>query len=709
MISRTMTKKSRILQIAFTLTGIGIAFWVGRISTPDQTGTGESITASEKSGPRSSRRLTGNRQSLGAGEQAITSSSRLRELFKRGDSTKATLALAKMNSDELSSLAQDLATTCADMPTYMVYTEMNAVFGQWVESDVDAALKFALSSTQNSFKSQATRSIFQKLAKMDPDLARVKLADIPDNALRWKLKRTLYQSLAVSQPDVWLQEIRSDAALSQRTHMPSIAAHWAMEDPVAAAARIQQLPLKFQMDGVASIGKTWAAKDPQAAMAWAQTLPQSNVKNKAICAVIGGMAAKNPDAAMAALDNISPSSRRAGISAIFQTLVNSDFDGALAKASGLTDPRDQKMAYEEMLSRSNNNSRLNVEQITALTKTLTGGSIRKRALHQLGFMLVYHEPKDTESLLKAYSEKEQVTIQLQMLNGLSQTDPRRAMEIYQSLPSNKVDNRVFSNIVRQISKNDPNTALEWVLKEKSSSKQVYTVESVFKSLTDADPEGATQRLKDIPEGPLRKKAIEGLAESWAKTDPDSAIQWAESLQEGEKKKAMLSILPEMAQSSPQEAANLMDTLLATSTTKSQSGFSRVVYGMMSTWAKDDPEAAGSWTLKLPDGEVKNAAVEQLAANWYQEDSNAAADWIDALPQGKNRDASISSIASNLQRSDPATAFAWAESIGDDNSRIDSLSYVVRTWKDYDKDAAQKMVGKADLSDKERSRLLKNLE
>ena len=472
MISRTMTKKSRILQIAFTLTGIGIAFWVGRISTPDQTGTGESIKASEKSGPRSSRRLTGNRQSLGAGEEAITSSSRLRELFKRGDSTKATLALAKMNSDELSSLAQDLATTCADMPTYMVYTEMNAVFGQWVESDVDAALKFALSSTQNSFKSQATRSIFQKLAKMDPDLARVKLADIPDNALRWKLKRTLYQSLAVSQPDVWLQEIRSDAALSQRTHMPSIAAHWAMEDPVAAAARIQQLPLKFQMDGVASIGKTWAAKDPQAAMAWAQTLPQSNVKNKAICAVIGGMAAKNPDAAMAALDNISPSSRRAGISAIFQTLVNSDFDGALAKASGLTDPRDQKMAYEEMLSRSNNNSRLNVEQITALTKTLTGGSIRKRALHQLGFMLVYHEPKDTESLLKAYSEKEQVTIQLQMLNGLSQTDPRRAMEIYQSLPSNKVDNRVFSNIVRQISKNDPNTALEWVLKEKSSYKQV---------------------------------------------------------------------------------------------------------------------------------------------------------------------------------------------------------------------------------------------
>jgi hypothetical protein len=709
MISRTMAKKSRILQIAFTLTGIGIAFWVGRISTPDQTGKGESTTASEKSGTRSSRRLTSNRQSLGAGEQAITSSSRLRELYKSGDSTKATLALAKMNSDELSSLAQDLAKTCADIPTYMVSTEMKAVFDQWVESDVDAALKFALSSTQNSFKSQATRSIFQKLAKMDPDLARVKLADIPDSALRWQLKRTLYQSLAVTQPDVWLQEIRSDASLTQRTQMSTIAAQWAMEDPVAAAARIQQLPTKLQMDGVASIGKAWASKDPQAAMAWAQAFPQANIKNKAVTAVIGGMAAKNPDAAMAALDRISPSARREGISAIFQTLVNSDFDGALAKASGLTDPLDQKMAYEEMLSSSSYNSRLNVEQITALTKTLTSGSIRNKALEQLGTLLAYHDPQDTQSLLKTYPEKEQVTIQLKMLNRLYYSDPHRAMEIYQSLPSGKVDNYVFANIVSHIAKNDPDMALELVLKEKSSYKQVNAVESVFKSLTDNDPEGAIQRLKDLPEGPLRKEAIEGLAGSWAKTDPDSAIQWAESLQEGEKKKAMLSILPEMAKSSPQDAANWMDTLLATSTTKSQSGFSSVVYRMMDTWAKDDPAAAGAWTSKLPDGQVKNSAIQQLAVNWYKEDSNAAADWIDALPQGKNRDASIGSIASNLQRSDPATAFAWAESIGDDNSRISSLSYVVQSWKDHDKDAVQKMIKKADLSDVERTRLLKKLE
>jgi len=41
--------------------------------------------------------------------------------------------------------------------------------------------------------------------------------------------------------------------------------------------------------------------------------------------------------------------------------------------------------------------------------------------------------------------------------------------------------------------------------------------------------------------------------------------------------------------------------------------------------------------------------------------------------------------------------------------MNSLYSVVHSWKKYDKDAAQKMIKKADLSDVERTRLLKKLE
>lgn len=707
MISYMMAKKFPVLHIAFTLTALGLAFWVGRMSMSDGSEKGESATASEESSARSSRQLSSNRQSSGAGEQAIASASQLCKLYAQGDSTKATLALTKMNSDEFFTLAQDLVAT-SSLPAYMMPAEISAVFEQWLESDLDAALKFALSTTENSFRSQATCSIFQKLVKMDPELARVKLADVSDEALRWQLKGLIYKSLAISQPDVWLEEIRSDKSLAQRTNMPLIATRWAMEDPVVAAARIQQLPTKLQMQGVPSIAKTWASKDPQAAMVWAQSFSKANVKNAAISAVIGSMAFKNPDAAIAALDTIPSSARRTGISAIFKTLSNTDFERALAKASALEDPNDQRMAYDEMLSDSNYNSGLNIEQITAFTAKLPSDALRNKALDRLGYLLTRYDSKYTESILKTYPEKDQIKIRASMFEDLTYSDPQWAMEIYQSLPPGNTESYIFNSIVNYIVMDDPEAALAMVLQEKSSYKQVQAVESVFKKFSLSDPNGAIKRLDDLPEGALRKEALEGIAEGWAENDPDAAIRWANTLPESEKNKAMLSILPEIAKSSPQDAANVIDNFFATSDIKINSSDLSCIYSLMDTWAKTDPTTAGAWTAGLEDGKVKTLAIRELASKWYKQDSDGVADWIDQLPQGKNRDDCIGSIAIGLQQRDPATAFAWAESIGDAKSRSRSLSYIVNSWKNHDKGAAQTMIEQADLSDAERTSLLKNL-
>jgi|GEM_PF-3623220 len=111
-------------------------------------------------------------------------------------------------------------------------------------------------------------------------------------------------------------------------------------------------------------------------------------------------------------------------------------------------------------------------------------------------------------------------------------------------------------------------------------------------------EGAQKHINELPQGKIRSKALESLAETWAKTDADSASQWAENLPDSEKSKAILSILPQMAKSSPAEAASHMESLLQSTPEKSQTHFSNAIYHMMDQWVEIDPSSAGSWVSGL---------------------------------------------------------------------------------------------------------------
>ena len=700
-------KKLPIGQIAFTLTALGIAFWVGRVSTPEATSSKAEASESASSDSRPTRRASSAQDSLGAGDQAITTARQLHDINNHQGGTATTLALAKMNTSEMASLARDLAEKAMSTPGYLPYSDISQTFTRWAELDPDAALKFALLSKPHSFQSSAISSIFTTLAKTDLALARVKLSEVPDQRLRQRIKLSLSQALAKADPEAWLQELKSDPVTANQIRpysITSIVQEWAFNDPAAAAARIQHLPSNLQLNSLAVVAKIWAASDPQAALSWAQALSKTGQRNKALSSVLGGMAAHDPEAALTTLDTLSTSTRPAGISAIFSTLVNKDFETALAKAAALAAPIDRRAAYGVMISNI-----LNAKQLSQLTEQLPAGAVRNDALKELGGRLASFAPQDANKFINTYPSKDQIKLKLQMINYLSYSDPHRAMELYKSLPAEKVKRHTFSSIIQYIAKNDPEEALQIVLKEESASQQSSAIGFVFSQLAATDPEGAKQHLSKLPQGKTRNYAIQKLAETWAKADADSAIQWAETLPDSEKNKAFLSIIPQMAKSAPAEAASHMETLLKSTPEKIQSNFSNAIYHMMDQWVEIDPSSAGSWVAGLEDGTVKTQAIENLASQWYQEDSDGVADWIDHLPQGKNRDKSISSISFTLQQKDPATAFAWAESIGNEKSRIKQLSYIVRSWKSSNPKKALKKVETADLTSDERTRLMKHFE
>ena len=702
--------------ILSVLAGLGMAFWAGRASAPENSAN---LAGSNRLGAGVAGRQPRQNAKAGGGGQAVTSALQLRGVFKNCPNpwlagTAVDAKLAKMNGSQLSQLVRDLATAQATTPGYSFGREINAACVRWAEVDPDAALRFALSNKQASFRNTAIPSMIAGIAKNDPALALAKLAAINEPTLRRAAQSCVMYALGGSSPDEWVAAVKADPSLArQNGGAAPFAADWAMDDPVAAAKRIMQLPADMQKNGVVAIARVWAGKDSPAATAWAQALTDPQQRSQALAAIAGGIAAQDPDAALASLNSLSPAARRSGLVAVFNSMADLDFDAALAKATSLTDPAERKTALSLLAGGGVGRGDMDYysigsspEQLSAALAELPSGSQRHNALNQLGNQLGRCSSEEAAAILADYPPQDREKLQLVMLQNLSYSDPTRALEIYQTLPPGKRES-YGSSIYSSLARLDPEAVLK-LMADKSPKEQAQGVGDAFAQLALNDPEAATRRLNDYPAGPVRDAAVARLANTWALDDPAAAKAWVATLSGTEQNRALSSLIPSMAGTDPKGAADMLGKLLATAPKDTDNNLENATSSLVSTWGRDDPESAATWTATLADGNLKNNAISNLASSWAREDFDAAGKWLDTLPDGQARDMGVSSMVYAKSNSDPATAFAWAATIGDNSRRVSLLSSVVQQWKDSDPDKARAAVQQADLTSAERDGLLKQL-
>ena len=707
------------------LAAMGLAFWVGRSSAPVEASSGpENNRVSPRSAERLSPRKSANASSRGAGAGAVTSALELRDIFKHSGgnmqlgTARASASLAQMNAREISLLVQDLAIAQANTPGYRYTLEINTACARWAEVDPDAALKFVLANKQSSFRTAAIGSVFAGMAKTDPALARMKLATLDDPSLRSAARSSMLSALLADRPDDWVEAIKSDPSASRYYNLGSIASEWAMDDPVKAAARLQQLPSHMQAGAIASVAQIWAGKDSRAAMEWARALTDPGQRNNALGAIAGGIAAQDPEAALASLDSLPAAARRAGLAAVFRTLLDLDYEAALARATSLPDPDDQKAALKLIAGDQNGYSygdpfgvyhSVDSGQLTALLEQLPPGAMRTNALNRLGSQLAACTRDEADAILAGYPDKEREKLQSAMLENLTYQDPARALETYQSLPATKVESYRLQNIVANLAQKDPEAALKFSLESTSAQQQQQGVAAAFAQFARTDPDAAKLRLSSIPPGPMYDNALSSMASAWGQTDSTAALAWVDSLNGEQHTRALNALMPSLASSNPKAAADIIGEMLATSKDDNNNPISSAAHYLGQSWAQEDPEAAGKWVAGLPDGNVKTNAINSMMSAWTRDDFEGATQWLDTLPDGKTRDSGVQAVINAITNSDSPTAFEWANTISDDNQRANALSNVISNWKQQDADKARAAIQRADLTGKERERLLKQFE
>ena len=703
-------------------------FWAGRASAPrvrEESSEVNRLPArfSDRSGSRPPVRTGGP----GAGGQAIASAMQLRDVFKNSGgnmqlgSAMADAALSRMNAAEISRLVEDLAQTQASTPGYNFTLEIQAACARWAEVDPRAALRFVLSSRQASFRNAALGSLFAGMAKLDPAMARAELAVIEDPSLRRSAQASLLSALAVADPDEWVATLLADPCLHEQYGMASIVSEWAMDDPVKAAERLGKLPAKLQASGVVSLAKVWASKDAGAAQAWALSLGDSKQRQLALGAVAGGIAARDPDAALASLDALDSSARQAGIKAVFSTLVDLDFDIALEKASALSDPAEKIVALkvlagndyylgDDPFASSNSNIQHNSGQLVKLLAELPPGESRSSALNRLGSQLGSASSEEAERILAGYSGMDLKLLQSRMLEQMTQINPAGALELYQSMPVDQQDSSAFINIIANLASKDPDAALDLAMGSESEDMRARGAAQAFNTLAERNPEAASKRLDLLPPGSLDyQSALLATASAWASQDPDAASAWAAGLDPESRVMASGSMIPEIAQRDPSRAASLLGGLVQSGQQDPEGRLANAASSLVHRWSSSDPDSAAAWTSELQESPVKNAAVAQLVSTWHEQDPDGATDWVEALPDGTSRDSAVRYMVQVTSRNDPAAAFEWAATLSDDQQRTNEMEDIAAHWIASDREQARAAIRQSDLPAEVRQRLLESAE
>lgn len=600
-------QKGRIPRNAFIgVVALGAAFWAGRTTSSSGADTVDESKRIQRSSSRGNERSpvrTLRAVIPGDGANPVENAQALRDIFKSNGGMSGEIhakeALSHMNAKQIAALGRDLIASQAETPGYGYYAEITTTFSRWAELDPDAALEFAMATKQRSARTGAMNAVFATLAKLDPGMARQKIDAIPDNELRKSAQSMALQTISAKDPDTWMAWVKENPSLANQWSMSSVVSEWAIDDPEATAARLKALPAKMVGQSLESLGKVWAGKDPAAARAWAESLEDPSQRGTALSAVIGGMAAKDPEAAFAAANALSPEDRAKALPEIFQTLGDLDFDSALSRISAMTTPEDKNLALQQLGQTGGWNS-IEPAKLADFLEDVPKGESRSNILSQLGQRMAGATAAEMEQTLAAFSESDQTTIRERMVSSLSYQDPEKALTILAGMG----DSPRKKDMLRQ----------------------------TISYLAGSDPAAAIRQLDQIPAGNQRQSTLSSISSNWARKDSTGAIKWAETLQGNERATAFQAIVPQLVQKDPAQAVKAFEKLAQgrDGSEDSRQQVANTAINLAANWANKDPEATLKWAKNLDDDQSRNQAIHYTISSWRRNDPDAARQAVDQL-------------------------------------------------------------------------------
>ncbi len=239
------------------------------------------------------------------------------------------------------------------------------------------------------------------------------------------------------------------------------------------------------------------------------------------------------------------------------------------------------------------------------------------------------------------------------------------LNFFEKLPEGHLKDDLIGRTAAALAEKDPAGAVQWLNSLQPSAKQIQAYGEMLNVLSHTQPKAALELLGMLPEEHLperwqlqsltnnlacedrqavldwslslqnpesRAMALEGVLSQWAKTDAPAAFAFLEALNKDQQKGNLITssnMAYAWAQSDPKAMSQWIDSR-TDSITACQS-----VGPLIDTWLRLDPMTATQWMTTLPQNEARWSAIEALARSQESTKSpDAVFEWIASVPQSQ---------------------------------------------------------------------------
>ncbi|HZF29597.1 MAG TPA: hypothetical protein VE907_10790 [Gammaproteobacteria bacterium] len=560
-------------------------------------------------------------------------------------------------------LARMIAQTAARAPSRARDEELGVLLARYAELDGERAVAIARKLGVNV---ETLAMLFARWAETDPTDALAALGDVEDPATATAIGLALLPVLG--DDDYALRQVLTalPRAADDGLRVGALAKR-AERDPVAALDDALALDdFGTSSFAIERIGATWARTDPRAALEGAAAIDDNELRTPFQNAVLRAwalvdaqglldyvaalapeaqgqlstvglfeVARLDPERTLALIDRFSSGVRGELERVAVEALARADPEGALERVRKLPPGRLQQNALQSLArayGKRNPDAALAWAQAEAdreaMVGVLTGIATRdpKRALDVAATL-----PKQ---------DRASAVIGIVMLGAGNNRDADLAglAERLLSVDDEFANTTGLAQLLGTWQRRAPERAVEWVMAN-AARLPPAAFGSVGSYLAQNDPAAAERLLAQVPsEG--RTAWLQGMAGSYAQSDVKAGLAWVERLRGDPAYPAAASAIAQgLARSDPPAAAALLDSIADRGSIPGPS-MAIASSNVASSWARTNPLAAAEWARGFATDERSMQPLSTIAQIWGASDYGAARAWTLRLPAGTSRDAAL---------------------------------------------------------------------
>lgn len=358
-----------------------------------------------------------------------------------------------------------------------------------------------------------------------------------------------------------------------------------------------------------------------------------------------------------------------------------------------------------------NSEGLPLKQILAQLKSSMrlGGMQNPNAMMKAMALLDKIRPEDyQEALAEAEAMTDQQTkmlIHMTVLSKWAEQDGPAAMKYAEEHSKDKGMMAQMSkmSVASAWAEKDPEAVWKWYNDQKDADSGPMggqmVLMSLFSSMAAKDPAMAFQRLAEI-EGTGKQMALAGMFQSamFDEAKRTEILKQVDAMPDKqERDQARMSMISQWAMMAPDDAMAYVKSQPA-----EDQGTLRSQVGQM--FMMSNPKKGAEFIMEGATDSDRAQRYSSVVSSWAHQDPNAAGAWLNAQPQGPHLDDARNNFVYATAQTDPGSAMVWATTITEPSKRESATSFAYQAWKKKDSTSADEALGKSGLSDEQIKRI-----